>query len=344
MTTGTLLPAATEPVSKYPELIEWRKQDQAIAEMRERYMTLKIDGLDDKKGFAAVHDARMIVKNNRVAVEKKRKELKEDALNYGRLVDSEARRLTAMLESIESHLEAEESAVTDAKEKIKHEAEEARQRALQARMDALAEYQVYRPVALVSAMAPEEFAGLLSKSKTAFDERQRLEVEADAKRKEQEEALAAERARLEKIKRQQKAKSDRLAAEQKKLDDERLARERAAELEKAKAEAAEKARVEVERKHAEELARIQHEAEEKAARERAEAEAKAAREKAAAEAAEAARLKAEAERPQREKIESVARQVELIPIPKGQGESAVRMILKDAAERVRKIARGPLAA
>lgn len=314
-----------------PEFAEWRKQDAAIAEMREKFLPLTINGIDDKDGFKAVHDARMIVKNTRVAVEKKRKELKEDALAYGRAVDSEAKRLTAMLEPIESHLEAEESAVTEAKAKIQREAEEAKQRALQARMEALAEYGVYRPPAAVAALTPEEYAALLSQSKTAFDEAKAEAEAAAAKRKAEEEALAAERARLEEIQRQQKAEADRLAAEKKKLDDERLARERAAELEKAKAEAAEKARIEAERKHAEQQAK-----------EKAEAEAKAAREKAAAEVAEAAARKKEAERPQREKLATVADKVDAIDVPEGPGADAVNAELERCAFQIRAIANGPL--
>lgn len=314
-----------------PEFIEWRKQDAAIAEMRDKYLPLSINGIDDKDGFKAVHEARMVVKNTRIAVEKKRKELKEDALAYGRAVDSEAKRLTAMLEPIESHLEAEESAVTEAKEKIKRDAEEAKRLLLQQRLDALLACGIVGNPSTTAAMSDVEFNANLATAKAAFVEKVKAEAEAAAKRKAEEESLAAERKRLEEIQRQQKAEADRLAAEQKKLDDERLARERAVELEKAKAEAAEKARIEAERKHAEQQAR-----------EKAEAEAKTAREKAAAEAAEAARLKAEAERPQREKILAIAVLVETTLVPNGPGNEAVRKVLIDAATKIRAIANGPL--
>ncbi|MCI0537691.1 MAG: hypothetical protein L0Z50_20955 [Verrucomicrobiales bacterium] len=93
--------------SEKPELIQFRKQDAAIAELVAKYGNLRINGLDDKKGFADVHEARMIVKNTRVAIEKKRNELMADALECARKVDEEANRLFAMLEPIESHLEAE---------------------------------------------------------------------------------------------------------------------------------------------------------------------------------------------------------------------------------------------
>ena len=57
-----------------PELAQFRRQDVAILEMAEQYMGLTINGLDDKEGFATVHEARMTVRNTRVTIEKKRKE------------------------------------------------------------------------------------------------------------------------------------------------------------------------------------------------------------------------------------------------------------------------------
>lgn len=325
-----------------PELVEWRKQDSAIAEMREKYLPLRIDGLDDRDGFKAVHDARMIVKNTRIAVEKKRVELKADALAYGKAVDAEAKRLTAMLEPIESHLQAEEDAVIAERDRIKREAEEAKRLALQKRLDALLECGIVGNPEATAAMSDEQFAANLATVKAAFEVRIKAETEAAEKRKAEEAALAAERARLEEIQRQQKAEADRLAAEQRRLDDERLARERAAELEKAKAEAAEKARADAERRHAEEIERVKRDAEAKAAREKAEAEEKVRREKKEAEAREVARIKAEAERPQREKILAVAAQIESMTVPVGPGNVAVMNVLVDAASKIRDIANGPL--
>jgi len=98
--------------------------DTAIMELSDRYMVLKTNGLDDKKAFDAVHEARMDVKGRRVEVEKTRKELKEEALKYGRAVDAEAKRITALLAPIEDHLQAEEDKVTNERARIKKEAEE----------------------------------------------------------------------------------------------------------------------------------------------------------------------------------------------------------------------------
>lgn len=322
------LPATTQK----PELTAWLKQEAAIAELSAKYMPLTINGMEDAKGFKAVHEARMIVKNTRVAVEKKRVELKADALAYGKAVDSAAKRLTELLSPIEDHLEAEENAVTEAREKIKREAAEARRAKLQARLDGLAACGNVGSPEVIEGMTDSAFASYLASVKLDFDARMDAERAAAQKRKEEEEALAAERERLAAITRQQEAEAAKLAAERKRIDDEAAAKARAAELEKAKAEAAEQARVAAEKRHAEQIAR-----------DKAAAEAKAAQEKAAEDAREAARIKAEAERPQREKLILVARAIDDLPIPNGPGFDAVCAVLAKAAADVRAIANGPLA-
>lgn len=78
--------------------------DTAIAELSKKYMSLTIDGIDDKLSFAAVKTARLHMKKLRCEVDNKRKELKEDALIYGRKIDAEAKRVTQLMEPIEEHL------------------------------------------------------------------------------------------------------------------------------------------------------------------------------------------------------------------------------------------------
>lgn len=316
-----------------PELAAFRQQDVAIQALADKYLPLKINGLEDRDGFKLVHEARMIVKGKRVDVEKKRVELKADALAYGRAVDSEAKRLTELLEPIESHLEAEESAVTQERERIKREAEEKRQAITQDRVDRLAACGVVANVQQVAALTPEQFADALEDARkikaerdAAAEAQRKADAESAEQRRQQEAALAAEREALAKIKREQDAEAARLAEERRKIEEEQAAQRRAVELEQAKKEAAEKARVETEQ-------RLAREAAEKQAAE----EARLAREKAAAEAAEAQRIKEEAERPQRAKILAVADQVERIPIPDGAGAADVKAVLVKAAAEVRAI-------
>ncbi len=72
------------------ELAIFRKQDAIVADLREKYMGLTIAGINDRKGYEAVHEARMIVKRARVDVEKTRERIKADVLARGRKIDAQA--------------------------------------------------------------------------------------------------------------------------------------------------------------------------------------------------------------------------------------------------------------
>lgn len=320
------------------ELAQFRQQDVAIAKLAEEYTGLTINGINDKAGFDKVHKARMTVRNYRVQVEKTRKELKADALEYGRTVDAEAKRLTAALEAIEQPLCEQENAVLAEKERIKKAAEEAKAAIVKARVDALvAAGAMPNPVA-VAAYTEESFQAALKTATEAKAERERLAeverlrlaAEAEERRKEGE-RLAAERAELDKVRREQEAEAARLKAERDKVEAEAAAQRRAVELEAAKKEAAEKARIETERRLAEEQARKEREAAELAARQKAEAEA-----------TEAARLEEEAAKPQRKKLLAIAEIVEAIAVPDGPGAVEVKALLTSCASQVRAIAKGPL--
>lgn len=293
------------PPDVQTQLATFSPTDAAIAVLAEEYLPLTIAGLDDVVGYAAVHRARMDMRNKRVAVEKVRKKLKSDSLAYGRKVDAEAKRLTALLEPIESHLLREEKAVDDEKERIKNAAR------LKAESEA-------------TARAEAEEA-----ERKAAQEVEEARLRAEQERIDAEKAeLEAERARIEAEQKaaQDKIDGDRRAieAEQKRLADIEAERLRAEEMKKAKAEAAEKARVETKE-------RITREAEEKEAAEKAEAEAK-----------EAARLKAEALRPDCDKLLGVAVALSRINIPQvsAVAESAgdqIQAVLEDAEANVRRI-------
>jgi hypothetical protein len=327
MATDTKEPEAGERT----ELAQFRRQDAAIAKLAEKYLPLKIAGLNDRGGFQAVHSARMIVKGKRVEIEKTRKELKADALEYGQQVDAEAKRLTALIEPIESHLEAEESAIENEKARLKKIEDDAKQAALQKRLDALAAVgEIANPI-LVANISESTFQEMLAKATAAHAERLRIaEEEAEAKRLAEESAAAervrqeaelkAERERLAEIRRQQEAEGIKLRAEREKIEAEDRERRRERELEIAKAEAARQATAEAERRAAE----------------------KAASDKAAKEAAEAARLKAESERPYREQLNALADRVLALEIPSGPADKTVTAAITTAAKKIRDIAAGQL--
>lgn len=113
--------------------------DTAIAELRDKYMPLKINGVDDKDGYISVRTARLDIKSKRVEVDKKRKQLTEDARKHVNAVNDYAKNIISELEKIESHLGKQESAVDDEKERIKHEAANAKAYKLQARIQTMFE-------------------------------------------------------------------------------------------------------------------------------------------------------------------------------------------------------------
>ena len=284
------------------ELVKYSATDAAIAEMGKNYLALEIKGIDDQDGYKLVHTARMEVKSKRVAVKKRGEELREDANKFRTAVIDEVKRITALLEPIESHLEQEEARVDDEKDRLKREAAEKEAKLLQDRVNALftlgcrfdgnsySYTDLVVPHALLKVCDDSQFETFVAAITERIEKEQaEKKAEADRLAKIQEEQTkiaqeqAAERARLAQEAKRLQDEAERQAREKKAAEDALLKLEadklRAAELEKAKAEAAERARIETE-------ARIKREAEEKEAKAKADAEEKLRKE-------EAARIKAE---------------------------------------------------
>jgi chromosome segregation ATPase len=154
----------------------------AIAQLAEQYKGLTFDTPEDyERGRKAIADLR----ERRVKVEKRRKELKRDSLEFGRKVDAAADELKSAIEAIEDPLLAARKAVDDA------EAERKRQ---------------------------EEKAELFRLNAELTAKREAEEKAAADKRAAEEAKLAEERKRLEEATAKQKAEADRLAAQQVEID------------------------------------------------------------------------------------------------------------------------------
>ena len=109
----------------------------ALFELQKNYGWLAITDVNDKEGYKAVREARILVKNLRIDIEKKRKELLEDSLQYTRAVNAEAKRITSFMEPIEEALAQKEKAHLAEIEAIKKAEEEAQAKRLEARIDRL---------------------------------------------------------------------------------------------------------------------------------------------------------------------------------------------------------------
>ncbi len=119
-------------IKTFDEIVkfELKKYDQvtpAIEELKQNFLPLKIDSIDDKDGYNAVSKALRFVVNKRNLIEDKRKELKADSLTYGRAVDARAKEITAMLCPIEEHLKSEKSKIDNLLLEIEQQAEKERQ-------------------------------------------------------------------------------------------------------------------------------------------------------------------------------------------------------------------------
>jgi len=217
----------------------------------------------------------------RVKVENIRKEIKADALSFGKAVDAAANWIKERIEPVESRLQAAEEFAERAQ--AKRQAELAASRA-----DLLRPFGFDPSIYPLGTMTDDQWAQLLDGARTAHEKKI-----ADAKKAEAD-RLAADAAA--------KAERERIEAENARLKVEADAREKAA--------AAERAKVEAERRAAEAKAKAEREAiEAQARKEREESEAKLKAEREAREKAEreAAAVKAEAERKQRKEDAARAR-------------------------------------
>lgn len=267
-------------------IVEYGITDAAIDVLRDEYSGLKIETTADyEKVRLAIAD----VRDRRVTVEKTRVELKAGALEYGRKVDSEAKRITALLTEIEEPLKAEKQRVDDEKARVKREKEEAERAKIEAELKAKRE-------------AEEAEAARL---KAEQDERDRVERERiAAEQKVEAERLAKERAAFE----AEQAKVEEERRKQQAIIDEQNRIMQAKLDEEAAALKAEKERLQREQFEREAKERAEREAREKLEREAAE---KKAREE--AEAEERERLAALA--PDREKLTAFAETIATIAPP-----------------------------
>ena len=205
-------------------IAEFKEPDQIIANLAKEYlpMTLEYNGAD------TIIESRKRVTRLRIAIEKKRKELKEGSLKYGRAVDGEAKRLTLLLEPIESHLEKQEAIHSAERDRIKEEKRAAKAALLQTRLNRLAEIGVSGNVEQLQTIDEHEFELLYLQEKSASDKRRQAEADREAElalqaeelRKRSEE-IEAERQRMrlhaEEIERQRLADQARIDEQREEL-------------------------------------------------------------------------------------------------------------------------------
>ena len=286
---------------KETRIVKYDISQEQIELKRVEYSALPT--VTDGKSYELKRKARADLRQARVNIEVRRKELKADALEWGRLVDSKAKELTGLIESIEDPIAGELKAFDDAKEAEKR-AEEARKKAeMEAKVRAEQEAEAARLKAIHEA---EQRA--LAEERRQQEERNRLAREA--------------------IEREEAEARARIATEQRKAKE-------AADKERAEVEAAQ-AKLAADRR-ASELAEQQRREKvllEEQAKQWAEQQAREAEEARVAELERQAALKARLDelRPDREKIAAYCAAVRAVAMPELkdlEAQLAVSVFLND---------------
>lgn len=288
------------------QIIEYNKTDAALAELSQRY-TKAVYDVATSKGMDEAKVARAELRGYRVNLEKTRVEIKAPALERCRLIDAEAKRITAVLVDLEEPIDEQ----IKKEEKRKEEEAMAKVMAEQRRKDGIQVLiEAIRGRALVLAGKPSiaianalevleateiteaEFMEFQAEARTALDAaivRVRELHEAAIAHEAEAIRIKAEREELAKLRAEAEARDRERQAEiadenRKRAEEDRIAREKIAEEQRAsraKIEAEERAaqaerqareRVDFERRKAEQAARDAEEARLNAERERQDAE------------------------------------------------------------------------
>jgi colicin import membrane protein len=258
------------------QIAEYTPTEAALAELRSRFESVVFD-TTTTKGMQAAKEGRAEIRGYRVSLEKMRVEIKAPALERCRLIDTEAKRITAELEALEQPIDEAIKAEEQRKERekaAKEQAERERIAALNARFDAIRNLPINahgKPVADIDtiiahteSMDPADFPAdvqdaarfelrkALAGLRAARDARQAQDEEAARVVAEREE-LAKARAEIEAMRaaeeerhRREREQQERQDAERRRQADEeaRAERDRLAEVaaaERAEREAAEEA-------------------------------------------------------------------------------------------------------
>lgn len=256
-------PAATMPEKITSQVIVYPVSQNMIAELRVKYADVPQD-LSHKDSYEYVRKAVGELKKYRTAVEARRKELKADALEYGRKVDAAAKELTEGIVSIEEPLATAKKDYDTAEEIKKREAALAEERRVDGINERIAQVRaavtahissssatISTIIGEISALTPcawaDEFAGkaeeaindTLGKLSELMQMKEQQEQAEEIRKREEAQRAKEEEERKAREEEERRAEKARIEEENRKLAEER----RLIEEEKAKM-AAEKAAVE----------------------------------------------------------------------------------------------------
>lgn len=212
------------PLTEAGEIINELYVVNEEGEMELRDDALKVTEITQTDLMKEARVKRLTLRNIRSGVENKRKELKEDSLRTGRVIDAVAKYLETTIRPVEQYLEQQEkfAELKIAEEKAKLHAE---------RLEALAGYEVDLAMYNIDVMSPDQFNGLVAELE---EKKQRAEAEAKA-----------EAERIEKERLEREAEERKIREENERLRREAAEREAAERAEREQAEAEERERREI---------------------------------------------------------------------------------------------------
>jgi hypothetical protein len=308
-----------QPIKQLAPYDEFKAKIEAIRKTAE---TITVTDVSQTAEMKIARATRLSLKEIRVAITHRHKELKESILIEGRRIDAGKNALLEIIEPLELRLKEQEEFIERENTRIQDE-----KRA--ARTAEISPFLISAPLVDLGALNDDQYAAMLSDAKDAHtarlarEQKEREEAEARARAEaEERERIRLENERLKKEaaerEAQMRAEREKAEAEAKRVREEQARAEAAARAERERIEREHQAKLEAERKAAaEERAAAEAKAKkEREARERAEAELEAKRQsEARAEAERKVKEEAAAMAPEKEKLNMFAQTVRSLAVP-----------------------------
>lgn len=190
--------------------------NQVIAKLKEDYLGLKINGLDDKIGFKAVEDARKHCKALRVLAVKICKAGREEARNVAQQWVDKEKEVVNDIDVTESHLENESNKIKEEEKRILFEA--AQKAKLPFRIEKLNTIGVSVSDEELLKINDDQFTALFNDLHTQVLAKQAEELRLEKQRIENE-AIAEQKRQDDLEREKQRVENERLKAELKAIQD-----------------------------------------------------------------------------------------------------------------------------
>lgn len=315
-------------------LANFQNYFEIAAEWENKAKMLIVTNESQKAEMKMAREGRLFLKEKRVAVERTRKELKEQSLREGQTIDAIAKILKNLIEPIENYLEQQEKFIEIKEAAMKAERKEKRVKIL---TDLNFDFQFVD----ILNMPDEKFNELVLKIENERDAKIAAEKKAEEERiaKIEAERIENERIRIEneRLKKEAEEKEKQAKIEREKIEKEReierkkqaeiLAKQESEAKEKARIEAEKQAKIQAELKAKAEAEKLEREKLEKELKAKAEAELKAQQEKERIEKERIELEKKAKNAPEKEKLIKFAELIENLQRPEIKTDEANKIMI-----------------